>query len=443
MRLDRNKLNVILPQIKAHQNIALLADNPTTPGAVDFYFQPKARDLELGYVNRLTCVIGCEDSLFGDGVVETLGEPITINIARLMDALKGGIADPELKEGAVNGISILMLSDESLTSILVGRLQSHRENTKNGQMPSGVEFVMPRIDYELMAQTVTPFVSQDTTRYFMNGYFVDLGKSEDFINFVATDGRRLSFCKFPCKHQKLGDEKGENGGFILKPLSLFIPKSEYSQVCWRVDEKTCLIRIQTEDYSIDCRATTIEGRFPSYPRVIPSREENSEWLNLSAASARKAFDSVKGLIDNSGYSSFKNKICINAEDPKSVSLTVPRASVVIDGEASRPMRIKCSWDILNSGFFETPYTRFMLKGADKAILAEEPSVIWGTTLSIIKVIMPMPFEDAVDAWGVPDALSSPPLPARGEIEDEDEDDEDDSSVVYGDSDDAGNGADND
>jgi DNA polymerase III sliding clamp (beta) subunit (PCNA family) len=130
---------------------------------------------------------------------------------------------------------------------------------------------MPRIDYELMANTMIQFVSRDAARISMRGYDIDFGKKEDFINFVATDGRRLAFCKFPCKHQKMGYNEGKGGDFIFSPSHFFIPESAYSRTQWQVDKYASLIRIQTEDYSIDCCAKSIEGRFPDYLRVIPNQ----------------------------------------------------------------------------------------------------------------------------------------------------------------------------
>jgi hypothetical protein len=57
----------------------------------------------------------------------------------------------------------------------------------------------------------------------MCGYEIDFGKGEDFINFVATDGRKLALCKFPCKHPRMGTDEGNGGDFIIKPLHFFIP----------------------------------------------------------------------------------------------------------------------------------------------------------------------------------------------------------------------------
>jgi hypothetical protein len=394
MKLNRRKLNIVLPQIKAHLNVAVLADNPALPGSVDFLFQTKAKDEEAGYLNRLTCSMAEENSLFGNEAEGVLGKPLTINVALLREALKVGEPDPEINEGIVNGICVLINPDDFKASNVGKSIVLEWKSMQGVKMPSGVEFEMPRIDYELMAETMIPFVSQEDTRHYMKGYFVDLGKSVDFINFCATDGRKLSVCGFPCKHSRLEESEDNGGGVTLLPLNLFIPGSAYSKTQWLVSKNSALIRIQTEDYSIDCWAVPVDGRFPNYMKVIPSKEDRPEWIRLSAKSARNAFDSTKGLVVNYGT------VLLNAEDPKSIRLEAEGASIGIDGDASRPMRLRVHRDLMKACFFETPYTKFMLRDVNSSVLAEEPRAVPGTTLSVIKVFMPAMQEDISDEWGV-------------------------------------------
>jgi hypothetical protein len=437
MKLNRIKLNIILPQIKAHLNVAMMMDNPEYPGLIDFLFQPKSKETEFGYLNRLTCGMSGGDDLFTDAAIETLGKPLVVDIARFRDALKGGEFEPELKDGVVNGINIQTDTD-NLKSTSMGRIiDANWNSVKELKFLNGIKFTMPRIDYELMADTMVQFVSHDVNRIFMCGYNVDFGKGEDFINFVATDGRRLAICKFPCKHQKTDNAKEEAEDFILKPLNLFIPESAYSRTQWWINEYSSLIRIQTEDYSIDCWAKPIEGQFPNYLRVIPDRELNKEWMTLNAQSVRNAFNSIKGLINNGRFSSVKNQVFFDAGDPKHIKLAVPGASVDIDGEASRPMCFRVSWDYMDSAFFDTPFTKFFLQNVDNAILAEEFRAVRGTTMAITKIVMPMAHEDYADEWGL---VNSVQTKADGDdsskesgFGDSESSEEDSSSIDYGDS----------
>jgi hypothetical protein len=436
MKLNKKKLNTILSQIKAHLNVVVMMDNPEHPGLIDFIFQPKSKEIESGYLNRLTCGMGGGDDLFADTVIETLGNPLVIDIARFRDALKCGEFEPELKNGIVNGVNIQINADDLRNASMGSIINASWNSIKDFKFSDGVKFVMPRIDYELMANTMSQHVSHDINRIFMCGYDIDFSKGEDFINFIATDGRRLAVCKFPYKHQKMGDAEGENGDFIFRPLHFFLPESAYSRTQWYINEYCSLIQIKTEAYSIDCWARPIEGNFPDYVRVIPKKELIKEWMNLNARNTRNAFDSIKGLINNDRFSSVKNAVFFDAEDPKHIKLTVSGASIDIDGEASRPMCLKANWDYMNSAFFDTPFTKFLFQdNVNKAVLAEESRAVRGTTMTITKVVMPMEHEEYADEWGIVDLTQAQAQTTSNDSLEESKDvvDEDEATVEYGDS----------
>jgi hypothetical protein len=402
MKLNKKRLNNILPQIKAHLNVAVMRDNSEHPGLIDFLFQPKSKATEFGYLNKLTCNLNSGDDLFADTVIETLGKPLVIDIARFRDALKRGEFEPELNDGVVNGIDI-QVNPDNIKAVSMGTFIKTNWKSIEDFDPSlqGIKFVMPRIDYELMAGMMTRFVSPDVTQISKCGYDIDFGKGEDFINFVATDGCKMAICKFPYKHPKMSDDEGRGGNFIFRPLHLFIPESAYHQSEWWIwaNEHLSLIRIQTENYSIDCWAMAIDAQFSNYLRIISDREQNKEWMTLNARSARNAFDSIKGLINNSRFFVTKNIVFLDAEDPKHIKLAVPGASVDIDGEASRPMCLRIGWDYMDSAFFDTPYTKLFLQNVNKAILVEEPRAVQGTTMTVTILAMPLKHDNA-DEWGI-------------------------------------------
>jgi hypothetical protein len=232
----------------------------------------------------------------------------------------------------------------------------------------------------------------------------------------------------------MGDAEGEGGNFIFLPSHLFIPESHYSRVQWCVNEYASLIRIQTEDYGIDCWAKSVEGRYPNYPKVIPDKVSTKEWLSLNARSVRESFNSIKGLIKKDPYSSVKNPVVFDAEDPKHIKLTVPGAVVDIDGEASRPMRLRVSWDYLEPVLFDTPCTMLLLHDVYHSLLTEESRAVWGSTMTVTKLVMPLLSEDKTDKWGF--AVSNRAKISGGDASEEsdldDIEDEEGVSVEYGD-----------
>jgi hypothetical protein len=192
-------------------------------------------------------------------------------------------------------------------------------------------------------------------------------------------------------------------------------------------EDAAVIRIQTEDYAIECWAKPLEARFPNYLRVIPDEEQNREWLSINARSAKSAFASIKGVIDSSEHFRYKSRVFINAEDPKHITLTAPGASVDIEGEASRPMSLQVDWELMSTMFFDLPRTKFMLFNVNKAVFAKEARAAQGATMQVTKVIMPIQQDAPADEWGIVD----PAKIAPAEESEKADADEDDGGVSFG------------
>jgi DNA polymerase-3 subunit beta len=118
--------------------------------------------------------------------------------------------------------------------------------------PENTYFEFPQKDFIEMVSKTLFAVSDDETRYFMNGIFLD--KKEDTLIMVATDGRRLSFIsrRIPVRMENLK-------GVILPPKILTIVRKLAS------GEGT-LSRLSSN---------LIDGQFPDYRRVIPEVQKYS------------------------------------------------------------------------------------------------------------------------------------------------------------------------
>jgi DNA polymerase-3 subunit beta len=127
-------------------------------------------------------------------------------------------------------------------------------------------FEMPIKDFREMVQQSEFAVSDDETRYFMNGVFME--KTEGKINMVATDGRRLAFV-------------GKNAGKIEDFAGVIIPPKILITVLKRSGDEG-LINISVSDKMIfinfasyQFSSVLIEGAFPNYKKVIPESQEFS------------------------------------------------------------------------------------------------------------------------------------------------------------------------
>jgi DNA polymerase-3 subunit beta len=132
-------------------------------------------------------------------------------------------------------------------------------------------FDLPVSDFkEMILQTVFA-VSDDETRYFMNGVFCE--KQENKLIMVGTDGRRLAFIA-----KEVGDGIKEFAGVIIPPkiLNIILKRAgDEGLILISITDKTIFIKFGSYQLS----SVLIEGQFPNYRRVIPESQLYSFTLN--------------------------------------------------------------------------------------------------------------------------------------------------------------------
>jgi DNA polymerase-3 subunit beta len=137
---------------------------------------------------------------------------------------------------------------------------------------AGTEFFeIPIKEFKEMIQETIFSVSDDETRYFMNGVFFE--KSEDKFIMVATDGRRLAYIS---KDADAGVE--DFSGVIVPPkiLNILLKRAgDEGMVAISITERT--IFIQFGSYRLS--SVLIEGQFPNYRKVIPESQSYSFTFN--------------------------------------------------------------------------------------------------------------------------------------------------------------------
>ncbi|MDR2740523.1 MAG: DNA polymerase III subunit beta [Treponema sp.] len=119
---------------------------------------------------------------------------------------------------------------------------------------------------EMVSQTVFA-VSDDETRYFMNGVFFE--KQGEKLIMVATDGRRLAYID-----KEVGANIKEFPGIIIPPkiLNIIIKRAgDEGLVSISITDKTIFIKFGSYQLS----SVLIEGQFPNYHRVIPENQSHS------------------------------------------------------------------------------------------------------------------------------------------------------------------------
>ena len=138
---------------------------------------------------------------------------------------------------------------------------------------------------EMVIQTVFA-VSDDETRYFMNGVYME--KNEGKIIMVATDGRRLAFA------EKEADTIVDFSAVIVPPkiLNIIVKRAgDEGLIALSVTDKIIFVRFGSYNFS----SVLLEGQFPNYRRVIP--EEQTKMLLVKRAEMIDALRRVSLLVE--------------------------------------------------------------------------------------------------------------------------------------------------
>lgn len=132
-------------------------------------------------------------------------------------------------------------------------------------------FDIPIKDLKSMITQTVFAVSDDETRYFMNGVFFE--KQDNDLIMVATDGRRMAFINKP-----ISFPVPDFSGIIIPPKILHLVTRRAG------DEGMATISVTDKNIFISFGAyqlssVLIEGQFPNYRRVIPESQTHSFTIN--------------------------------------------------------------------------------------------------------------------------------------------------------------------
>lgn len=139
---------------------------------------------------------------------------------------------------------------------------------------------------DMITQTIFA-VSDDETRFFMNGIYFE--KKEDNLVLVATDGRRLAYISKPLC-QGIGDFTPA----IVPPkvLNIILKRApNEGMIQLAIVEKMIFVKFGNYQFT----SVLIDGQFPNYNRVIPESQANS--FEVEKKDLQEALHRVGLLID--------------------------------------------------------------------------------------------------------------------------------------------------
>lgn len=169
-------------------------------------------------------------------------------------------------------------------------------------------FELPQKDLiEMVSQTIFA-VSDDETRHFMNGVYME--NQEGALSMVATDGRRLSYILKGTEAQIPDFDP-----IIIPPKMLQLLRklaSGEGNLKIAVGEKNIFLQFDSQKIS----SSLIEGQFPNYKRVIPDQQQYE--ITINRALFEEALKRVSLLVEQKSrriYLSFsENNITLTSEE---------------------------------------------------------------------------------------------------------------------------------
>jgi DNA polymerase-3 subunit beta len=230
----RNALSIL-------SNVLLEADN----GSVTI----KATDLKVSFETRIPVDITTPGSttVFCD---KFLG---------ILRSLPEGDIEVELIDGRVVIRPLFQKINFQLKSIAGDKFPELQEVAEE------LYFDIPQKDLiEMIGQTIFA-VSDDETRYYMNGVYFE--RDEKNLTMVATDGRRLSFIK-----REVEGELKDFDPVIIPPKVLQLIRklsSGEGNLQIAVSDRNLFVRFDDQRIT----SNLIEGQFPNYRRVIPESQD--------------------------------------------------------------------------------------------------------------------------------------------------------------------------
>jgi len=175
----------------------------------------------------------------------------------ILNSIPEGEIEFEQKDGKINIKTSVKKAKFQLKSIASDKFPEFTVSGKNF-------FQIPIRDFKEMIQQTIFAISDDETRYFMNGVFFE--KIENKFVMVATDGRRLAYIS-----KDAPQDVEDFSGVIIPPKILnTVTKRAGDEGMAEISVTDKTIFIQFGSYKLS--SVLIEGQFPNYKRVIPENQ---------------------------------------------------------------------------------------------------------------------------------------------------------------------------
>ena len=200
----------------------------------------------------------------------------------ILRSLPDGEVEVELSEDTVLRISPVFKNIRfQLKGISADKYPPYQGDAEEPGFTFGKQDLIEMISHTLFA------VSDDETRYFMNGVFLE--KQGAQMIMVATDGRRLAYAS-----KGVDGDLADFKGVIIPPKVLSVVRRQApreGELRMAVSERSFHVSFDSQHLS----SNLIEAQFPNYQRVIPERQEQR--LLIERGAFEEALRRVSLLVE--------------------------------------------------------------------------------------------------------------------------------------------------
>lgn len=280
----------------------------------------------------------------------------------------------------------LKLSQEDPSSLQIssGRSKYNLPCIDASEFPSlaegeiGEETEINGIDLAKMIDKTRFAISNDETRYYLNGLFLQAVKLDDGFELrcVATDGHRLAVSK----------SKSES---VKSEFGIILPKKSVNEIRRIIDgQESIKIAVSKAKIKISAEQTMIlskliDGEFPDYDKVLPKNNDQ-----IATIEKKSLFDSVDRVST------------IAADKHKSVKMSVADDKITLqinanDGSyAHEEVDVKYGGDKVEIGF-NSRYLLDVIGQVDKDEMlmkfkdSNSPALVEAEDFNAVYVIMPV------------------------------------------------------
>lgn len=230
----------------------------------------------------------------------------------------------------VKGGNISIEADDQFAKLSCGRRRARLAILPSRDFPSialtedGAQFVLQET-VDLFAPVVHA-MSNEETRFYLNGIFLHLRDDRQTLATVATDGHRLAKNQVPAPEI---DGAFPDPGVIIPRETVPIIMKMADGEALSVSLTDAKIRVEVEDETLISRL--IDGTFPDYDRVIPNGETNRRRVDRDElAEAAQALSVIKNRL---AIRSGENGLDLETHDTTGNELTDEVACDFVDAVA--------------------------------------------------------------------------------------------------------------